>query len=183
MLACYYPQGTQLASGVIGLLTCQSHYNVSVIKTTPCARLLLRHHLDQRIPTHTCESYVNPAPATPPLFFTLNSHTSATAVSHLHTPSCTSFTISIDARHFLFCIIILSSPIYSLVDCSITEEGFSSLASALRSNPSHMRVLGLNGNKAGDSGVKNLSSLLEDPNCKLEELQRVSQDQILSCYQ
>src|SRR4029434_6002813 len=49
MLACYYSQGKQLTSGVIGLLTCQSHCNVSVINTTPCARLLLRHPLDQRI--------------------------------------------------------------------------------------------------------------------------------------
>src|SRR4029434_6856046 len=49
MLACYYLQGKQLASGVIGLLTCQSHYNVSGINRTPPARLLLRHPLDQRI--------------------------------------------------------------------------------------------------------------------------------------
>ena len=55
MLACYYPQGKQLASGVIGLLTCQSHYNVCIINTTPCARLLLRHPLDQRIATLTSE--------------------------------------------------------------------------------------------------------------------------------
>src|SRR4029434_1198835 len=55
MIACYYSQGKQLASGVIGLFTCQSHYNDSVINTTPCARLLLRHSLDQRIPTRTCE--------------------------------------------------------------------------------------------------------------------------------
>src|SRR4029434_10278518 len=61
--------------------------------------------------------------------------------------------------------------LYSLSNCSITEEGFSSLASALRSNPSHMRELWLEGNKAGDSGVKHLSSLLEDPNCKLEKLE------------
>ena len=59
MLACYYSQGKQLASGVIGLLNCQSHYNVSGINTTPCARLLLRHPLDQRIPTRTCESTVS----------------------------------------------------------------------------------------------------------------------------
>ena len=55
MLACFYPQGKQLASSVIGLLTCESHYNVSVINTTPCARLLLRHLLEQRIPTQSCE--------------------------------------------------------------------------------------------------------------------------------
>ncbi|XP_062394426.1 NACHT, LRR and PYD domains-containing protein 12-like isoform X1 [Sardina pilchardus] len=58
----------------------------------------------------------------------------------------------------------------SLQNCSIGEEGFTALASALRSNPSHMRVLWLMGSKATDSGVKYLSSLLEDPNCKLEEL-------------
>ncbi|XP_041926714.1 ribonuclease inhibitor-like [Alosa sapidissima] len=33
-----------------------------------------------------------------------------------------------------------------------------------------MIVLGLSGNEAGDSGVKHFSSLLEDPNCKLEKL-------------
>src|SRR4029434_1942888 len=54
MLTCYYSQGKQLASGVIGLLTCQSHYNVSGINTTPCARLLLRHPLDQHMLTRTC---------------------------------------------------------------------------------------------------------------------------------
>ncbi|XP_035377617.1 NACHT, LRR and PYD domains-containing protein 12-like [Electrophorus electricus] len=59
-----------------------------------------------------------------------------------------------------------------LVNCSITEEGCAALASALRSNPSsHLRELNLNLNKPGDSGVKQLSALLEDPNCKLEKLQ------------
>ncbi|KAG5277958.1 hypothetical protein AALO_G00093290 [Alosa alosa] len=33
-----------------------------------------------------------------------------------------------------------------------------------------MRELWLEGSKAGDSGVKHLSPLLEDPNCKLERL-------------
>src|SRR4029434_2321475 len=62
MLACYNSQGKQLASGVIGLLTCQSHYNVSVINTTPCARLLLHHPLAQRIPTDACECSVTQTP-------------------------------------------------------------------------------------------------------------------------
>src|SRR4029434_3410733 len=78
------------------------------------------------------------------------------------------------SSHFLLSkmtYIIFSFSLYSLSNCSITEEGFSSLASALRSNPSHMRELQLNGSKAGESGVKHLSSLLEDPNCELEKLE------------
>src|SRR4029434_307652 len=60
MLACYCLQGKQLASGVIGLLTCQSHYNVSGINRTPRASLLLRHPLAQRIPTCRCECCLIP---------------------------------------------------------------------------------------------------------------------------
>ncbi|XP_072567758.1 NACHT, LRR and PYD domains-containing protein 3-like [Paramormyrops kingsleyae] len=54
--------------------------------------------------------------------------------------------------------------------CRVTEEGCSSLASALKSNPSHLRELDLSYNHPGDSGVKLLSALLEDPSCKLEKL-------------
>uniref|UniRef100_A0A4W4F4U2 NACHT domain-containing protein n=1 Tax=Electrophorus electricus TaxID=8005 RepID=A0A4W4F4U2_ELEEL len=62
-----------------------------------------------------------------------------------------------------------------LVNCSITDEGCAALASALRSNPSsHLRELNLNHNKPGDSGVKQLSALLEDPHCKLEKLELVN---------
>uniref|UniRef100_A0A4W4G944 Uncharacterized protein n=1 Tax=Electrophorus electricus TaxID=8005 RepID=A0A4W4G944_ELEEL len=59
-----------------------------------------------------------------------------------------------------------------LSNCSITDKGCAALASALRSNPSsHLRELNLNLNEPGDSGVKQLSALLEDPHCKLEKLQ------------
>ncbi|XP_048854232.1 NLR family CARD domain-containing protein 3-like [Brienomyrus brachyistius] len=57
-----------------------------------------------------------------------------------------------------------------LSGCRVTEEGCSSLASALRSNPSHLRELDLSYNDPGDSGVKLLSAVLEDPSCKLEKL-------------
>uniref|UniRef100_A0A673FKK1 NACHT LRR and PYD domain-containing protein n=2 Tax=Sinocyclocheilus rhinocerous TaxID=307959 RepID=A0A673FKK1_9TELE len=57
-----------------------------------------------------------------------------------------------------------------LSDCGITDEGCAALASALISNPSHLRELALSQNKLGDSGVMRLSSGLENPLCKLEIL-------------
>ncbi|XP_071002371.1 NLR family CARD domain-containing protein 3-like isoform X2 [Oncorhynchus clarkii lewisi] len=57
-----------------------------------------------------------------------------------------------------------------LAGCSITGKGCASLASALRSNPSHLKELDLSGNTPGDSGVKLLSSVQEDPLYTLERL-------------
>ncbi|XP_067306960.1 NACHT, LRR and PYD domains-containing protein 3-like [Pseudorasbora parva] len=57
-----------------------------------------------------------------------------------------------------------------LVRCGVTDEGCAALASALRSNPSHLRKLHLSENNLGDSGVKLLSAVLENPDCKLETL-------------
>uniref|UniRef100_G3P859 B30.2/SPRY domain-containing protein n=1 Tax=Gasterosteus aculeatus aculeatus TaxID=481459 RepID=G3P859_GASAC len=62
-----------------------------------------------------------------------------------------------------------------LSGCLITEEGCSSSASALSSNPSHLRELDLSHNHPGDSGVKLLSAALEDPQWRLETL-RVEPD-------
>nr|XP_021325359.1 uncharacterized protein LOC108181095 [Danio rerio] len=53
-----------------------------------------------------------------------------------------------------------------LSDCSISEEGYKALASALKSNPSHLIELDLRGNDPGQSGVKELTELLQDPLCK-----------------
>ncbi|XP_036439595.1 NACHT, LRR and PYD domains-containing protein 12-like [Colossoma macropomum] len=58
-----------------------------------------------------------------------------------------------------------------LSGCMVTDEGCSSLASTLKSNPSHLRELDLTYNHPGESGVKLLSDLLEDPHCTLEKLQ------------
>ncbi|XP_050959599.1 NACHT, LRR and PYD domains-containing protein 12-like [Labeo rohita] len=60
--------------------------------------------------------------------------------------------------------------ILRLSDCSITEEGYKALASALRSNPSHLIELDLTGNDPGQSGVKELNDLLQDPNCQLKTM-------------
>ncbi|KAL6480907.1 hypothetical protein MHYP_G00119400 [Metynnis hypsauchen] len=58
-----------------------------------------------------------------------------------------------------------------LSGCMVTVKGCSSLVLALKSNPSHLRELDLTYNHPGESGVKLLSDLLEDPHCKLEKLQ------------
>ncbi|XP_041661243.1 NACHT, LRR and PYD domains-containing protein 3-like isoform X2 [Cheilinus undulatus] len=58
----------------------------------------------------------------------------------------------------------------SLSGCLITEEGCSCLASALRSNPSHLRELDLSYNHPGESGKKLLSVGQKDPLWSLDTL-------------
>ncbi len=72
---------------------------------------------------------------------------------------------SSDLRESEECVIVL----YRLRYCGVTDEGCAALASALRSNPSHLRELDLSWNKLEDS-VKLLSDVLQDPHCKLEKL-------------
>ncbi|XP_066532297.1 NACHT, LRR and PYD domains-containing protein 3-like [Hoplias malabaricus] len=55
--------------------------------------------------------------------------------------------------------------------CMITDQGCSSLASALKSNPSHLRELDLTYNNPGESGVKLLSDLQQDPLGALKKLE------------
>ena len=57
-----------------------------------------------------------------------------------------------------------------LSGCLITQEGCASLASALSSNPSHLRELDLSYNHPGDSGAALLSAGLEDPRWRLDTL-------------
>ncbi|XP_058474019.1 NACHT, LRR and PYD domains-containing protein 12-like [Solea solea] len=58
----------------------------------------------------------------------------------------------------------------SLSGCLVTEEGCSSLTSALNSNPSHLRELDLSYNHPGDSGKKLLYAGLNSPRWRLDTL-------------
>uniref|UniRef100_A0A671UMB3 SPRY-associated domain-containing protein n=1 Tax=Sparus aurata TaxID=8175 RepID=A0A671UMB3_SPAAU len=71
--------------------------------------------------------------------------------------------LGLESKHCLLENIRLSG-------CLVTEEGCTSLASALNFNPSHLRELDLTYNHPGDSGVKLLSAQLEDPDRRLETL-------------
>ncbi|XP_060759907.1 uncharacterized protein LOC132870292 [Neoarius graeffei] len=57
-----------------------------------------------------------------------------------------------------------------LCGCGVSDEGCAALSSALRSNPAHLRQLDLSKNNLGNSGVKRLCAVLENPHCKLETL-------------
>ncbi|KAM8731563.1 uncharacterized protein AB9X84_025909 [Acanthopagrus schlegelii] len=57
-----------------------------------------------------------------------------------------------------------------LSDCGLSETDCEVVASALQSNPSHLRELDLSQNSLKDSGVKLLCAGLKSPNCRLEIL-------------
>ncbi|XP_041635487.1 NLR family CARD domain-containing protein 3-like [Cheilinus undulatus] len=57
-----------------------------------------------------------------------------------------------------------------LSGCMVTKEGCADLASALKSNPSHLKELDLSYNNLGESGMKQLTKLIDKQEYKLKTL-------------
>uniref|UniRef100_A0A674P7J6 NACHT domain-containing protein n=1 Tax=Takifugu rubripes TaxID=31033 RepID=A0A674P7J6_TAKRU len=87
--------------------------------------------------------------------------------------SCSGFQKRVWTQHICSYLTGCILSLFSLSSCNLSEISCDSLASALRSNPSHLRVLDLSYNSLEDSGVKLLCSGLESLNCKLETLRSV----------
>ncbi|XP_043960927.1 NACHT, LRR and PYD domains-containing protein 3-like isoform X3 [Gambusia affinis] len=63
---------------------------------------------------------------------------------------------------------------FRVVRCELSKPHCEVVASALKSNPSHLRSLDLSWNRIFDSGVVHLCAGLESPNCRLEVLRLIN---------
>ncbi|KAI4894742.1 hypothetical protein NFI96_006102 [Prochilodus magdalenae] len=82
------------------------------------------------------------------------------------------------------CLIRLLPVVKEATSALITEEGYTALASAVKSNPSsHLTDLDLRGNDPGDTGVEKLIDLLKVPEDKLTTLSLLNSSAAEEAYE
>ncbi|KAA0711825.1 NLR family CARD domain-containing protein 3 CARD15-like protein [Triplophysa tibetana] len=74
--------------------------------------------------------------------------------------------------------------ILNVSECSIGEEGYKCLCSAVRSNPeSHLIELDLRGNDPGETGVKLIYQLIQDHKCELNTVRFLSSSSAVEAFE
>uniref|UniRef100_A0A673BIT2 NACHT LRR and PYD domain-containing protein n=1 Tax=Sphaeramia orbicularis TaxID=375764 RepID=A0A673BIT2_9TELE len=93
--------------------------------------------------------------------------------SGLESPNCRLETLRLLTGFWILSAQVLAESRLTLNHCSLSQISCSSVASALKSNPSHLIKLDLSGNKLKVSSVKELCDFLQSPHCKLQDLRSV----------